>query len=363
MTAIRPSSVARDLRDAGPGRAGVQRGQRGTGGPVGEPGRRMAPDPAGNLLGAADHQPLVLVAVGHHDPEDLQHGVRIVRVPAAGAEPDVAEDLAVVKRQRGERLGAGHEIVERAVVPAGHEIVPQRLQRPDVAGPDRVLDGGVAHILQSLCPCVSHLGEQRGKVVQRARVVRDALKVDDRAAGRLGQRVGERPGLQAQHVDVVVEGPRRLRKPHPAQLRDHAVGSLKLLRTQPAAHPRSLVDHRLEAEPHQLVRRDQPGDASADDSDLFAMTSGRIDPRPAGCALQSSNGNGKSGPNIVTRPVSPPRASRLRSFIIKAPNASGRCLLREDTQDLAIPSMRISSAARFRLTTLAGARGRTGWPP
>ena len=235
----------------------------------------MAPDPAGNLLGAADHQPLVLVTAGHDDPEDLQHGVRIVRVPAAGAESDLAEDLAVVKRPRGERLGARHEVVERAVVPAGHQIVPQRLQRPDVARPDRVLDGGVAHLFQGLRPCVRDLGKHRGKVVQRARIVRDALKIDDRAPGRLGQRVGERPGLQAQHVDVAVERRRRRREPHPAQFRDHAVGSLEGLRTQPPAHPRGLVDHWLEAEPHQLVRSDQSGDASADDSNLFAMTFGR----------------------------------------------------------------------------------------
>src|SRR6185437_7385802 len=97
--------------------------------PVGRPGRGTAPEPAGHLRGAADDQVLVRVAVGHHDPEDLQHGVGKVRVPAAGAEPDLAEDLAMPEREFRERLGCRDEVVERAVVPAGYEVVPQRLER------------------------------------------------------------------------------------------------------------------------------------------------------------------------------------------------------------------------------------------
>jgi hypothetical protein len=151
---------------------------------------------------------LVRVAVGHHDPEDLQHGVGKVRVPAAGTESDLAEDLAMAEREFRERLGRGDEVVERAVVPAGHEVVPQRLERGHVARPDRVLDVGEPRLLQSLRPGVGDLGEQRRKVAKRARVVRLALQVDDRASGGFGQRVGERAGLQAQLVDVVIEGRR-----------------------------------------------------------------------------------------------------------------------------------------------------------
>src|SRR6201999_1929684 len=120
----------------------VQRSQGRAFRPVRQPGGRAAPDPAGDLLRATDDQALVGVAVGHHTPEDLQHGVGVVRVPAAGAETHLAEYLAVPEGQRGERLGAGHEVVERAVVPAGDQVIPQRLQLPDVAGPDCVLDGG-----------------------------------------------------------------------------------------------------------------------------------------------------------------------------------------------------------------------------
>ena len=50
---------------------------------------------------------------------------------------------------------------------------------------------------------------------------------------------------------------------------------LELLRTQPPAQLRGLVDHRLEAQPHQLVGRDQAGDAGTDDGDLRTVPLGR----------------------------------------------------------------------------------------
>src|SRR5580658_9112381 len=55
-----------------------------------------------------------------------------------------------------------------------------------------------------------------------------------------------------------------------------------------------------------------------------------IEPRPAGCAIQSSNGNGKSGPKIVTGPFSPRGPSRPRSFTIKSALtlAAGTCYAR-----------------------------------
>ena len=87
---------------------------------MGGPRRGAAPEPARYLLDTADDQALVRVAVGHDDPEDLQHGVGKVRVPAAGAEPDLAEDLAVAKRELRERLRGRDEVVKRPVIPAGH---------------------------------------------------------------------------------------------------------------------------------------------------------------------------------------------------------------------------------------------------
>ena len=71
-----------------------------------------------HLLDAADDEALVLVAVGDVDAQDLQHRVREVRVPAAGAEADLAEHLAVAERQLRERSDVRDEVVEGAVVPA-----------------------------------------------------------------------------------------------------------------------------------------------------------------------------------------------------------------------------------------------------
>ena len=65
----------------------------------------MVPEASGQQLGAADDQP-VLVGVGVHvdHAEDLQDAVGEVGVPAARAEPDLAEGLPVFERQAGERL-------------------------------------------------------------------------------------------------------------------------------------------------------------------------------------------------------------------------------------------------------------------
>ena len=68
----------------------------------------------------------------------------IVRVPAAGAETDLAEHLAVAERFCREGVGGRDEIVEAAVVPDRNERVPDLLEPRHVALADRLLQAGEA---------------------------------------------------------------------------------------------------------------------------------------------------------------------------------------------------------------------------
>ncbi|MNF49092.1 hypothetical protein D3C84_303560 [compost metagenome] len=251
--------------DAGTWRAVVQRCQAGTFGPVGATLRHMAPDTQWHLLDTADHQVLVIIAVGHHHAEDFQHRVGEVRIPAAGAETDLAEHFAVVEGQLGEGLGSGDEIVERAVVPQRYQGVPQILEAWHVAVANGLLDIlELGAILQGIGPGVGHFLEQLGQVGQFLRVVGLAFQIDDGAARGGRQRVRERLGLQAQLVDVVVEGRGRHREAHAAQFGDDTFGTVEGLRAQAPTHFRGFVHHRLEAQLHQLVGRHQAGNASPD---------------------------------------------------------------------------------------------------
>ena len=232
----------------------------------------MAPDALRHLLDAADHQVLVIVAVGHHHAEDFQHRVGEVRVPAAGAEADLAEHLAVLEAQFGERARGGDEVIEGAVVPQRHQLVPQVLETRHVAVADGLLDiAELRAALQGVGPGVGHFVEQLRQVGGFFGVVGLAFQVDHRAARSRGQRVGEGLGLKAKLVDVVVERGGRHREAHAAQFGDDAVGAVERLRAQPATQLGGLVHHGLEAQLHQLVGRHQPGDATTDDRHLFAM--------------------------------------------------------------------------------------------
>ena len=133
-----------DAGDPGPRRPVVQPLERGTLRPVRHALGLTPPQPARQLLDAADDQPLVLVAVGDDDAQDLQHRVGEVRVPAAGAEADLAEHLAMAKRPAGEGTAGGDEIVEAAIVPDRHQRIPQRLEPRNVARADGVLDAAEA---------------------------------------------------------------------------------------------------------------------------------------------------------------------------------------------------------------------------
>ena len=103
----------------------------------------------------------MIIAVGHHHTEDFQHGVGEVRVPAAGAETDLAKHLAVVEGQFGEGFGGGDEVVEGTVIPQRHELVPQFLEPWHVAIADCLLD--IAELrtgLQGVGPGIGDFLEQ-----------------------------------------------------------------------------------------------------------------------------------------------------------------------------------------------------------
>ncbi|MNC18603.1 hypothetical protein D3C75_665080 [compost metagenome] len=145
----------------------------------------MAPDALWHLFHATDHQVLVIVAIGHHHAEDFQHRVREVRIPAAGAETDLAEHFTVMERELGERLGRGDEVVEGAVVPQRHQGVPQLLEARDVAVANGLLDIGELRAgFQGIGPGVSHFLEQCRKVRQLLCVMGLTFEVDHRAARR-----------------------------------------------------------------------------------------------------------------------------------------------------------------------------------
>ncbi|MNQ98646.1 hypothetical protein D3C85_1143500 [compost metagenome] len=217
----------------------------------------------------------MIVAVGHHHAEDFQHRVGEVRIPAAGAETDLAEHFAVMERELGEGLGRGDEVVEGAVVPQRHQGVPQFLQALHVAVADGLLDIAEAGaVFQGIGPGVGHLLEQRGQVGQLLGVVGLALDIDHRAARGRGQRVGEGPGLQAEHVHVVVEGGGGGREAHAAELGGDAVGAFEGLRAQASAHLRGFVHHGFQAQLHQFKGRHQAGDTGADDRHLGTVMLG-----------------------------------------------------------------------------------------
>ncbi|MCY1179231.1 hypothetical protein D9M73_196190 [compost metagenome] len=82
----------------------MQRAETGACRPVSAALGYMAPDAQRDLLDATHHQVLVVVAIGHHHAENFQHRVREVRVPAAGAKADLAEDFPVQETELGEGL-------------------------------------------------------------------------------------------------------------------------------------------------------------------------------------------------------------------------------------------------------------------
>ena len=83
----------------------------------------------------------------------------------------------------------------------------------------------------------------------------------------LGNGLVSRPS----EVEIVIEGRGGDGEAHGAQLGDDVLGALERLGAQPAAEAAGLVDHRLQAELHQLEGGHEAGDAGADDRHLGAV--------------------------------------------------------------------------------------------
>ncbi len=261
----------------------MQRGQRGARRPVRGPGRRVPPQPQRQLLGAAGQFPMIAVSVGVDDPQDLQDRVREVGVPAARAEADLPEHLPVP--ERGERRRRGQKPVERLVVEHRHQPVPDRLDGRDVPVPDRrVHRREVGALLEGLPPRLVDLLIHRGKIFGGTGVVPLPVDVHHGVRRRRGEGVGERPGPHPDQVDVVEQRGRRRREPHRPQLGHRARMTGEARGAHPAAQLLGLEHHRAQAQAHQLVRGDQPGDAAADHRDRCAVHVRRNHAQPVGVA-------------------------------------------------------------------------------
>ena len=153
-----------DALDAAAWRAAMQRAQAGAGWPVGATLGYVTPDALRYLLDAADHQMLMVVAVGHHHAEDFQHRVGEVRVPAARAETDLTEDFAVLEAELGEGARGGDEIIEGAIVPQRNQGVPQLFQARYIAVTDGLLDlAELGAAFQSIGPGIGHFRNNAGR--------------------------------------------------------------------------------------------------------------------------------------------------------------------------------------------------------
>lgn len=197
--------------------AAVQGGQRGAERPVDDLLRLAVPQAQRELLAAADDAAVVVVGLGVDDAQDLQDGVGEVGVPAAGAEADLAEDLAVPEGLEG--VGVAEEAVEGLVVEPFDELRPDVPDARDVALAQRPVHvGEVGALLQTGVPGLGHVAVDLRQVVDGLGVVRLALEVHDgRGRGR-GERVGEGPRLQVHQIDVVLERRGGGREAHRAHL-------------------------------------------------------------------------------------------------------------------------------------------------
>lgn len=250
----------------------MQRLQAGAGGPVLELIGDMAPQPLRKLLGSAQDAAVAVVGIGVDHAQDLEDRVREVGVPAAGAEADLAEGLAVGEAGLAEGLGLGDEAVEGLLVHARQQPVPDLLDPGGVAVADGVLHLlGLGVVVDRRLPRAGHLVEELGQLIGRAGVVRLTAQLDHRGGSDVRERVREGLGLQAHQVDVVVEGASGDREAHAAQIGDDLGSGVEARGLQATADLAGLVDHRAQAELHQLVGRDEPGEPRADHGDLGAV--------------------------------------------------------------------------------------------
>jgi len=279
--------------DARMGKSLIERGQRRASWPMHELFRREPPEPARQFLAAADNA--LLIVVGRHidHAQDLQHRTGKIRIPASGAEADLAEDLAILERA-AEGRRAGDEAIERAFVPDRHQGIPDRLDARHVARANGLLHGGETRLaLQRLGPSARHPLELLGQVFHLAGVPGLVLEFDHRARRGGRKRVWKRPRREADQSYIVVETGGRGWKAHGAQFGD-AFGMIdKGLRAQPPADLGGFIDDGLEAELHQLIGGDQTRDAGADHRHLATVAGRRQMTKTCGMADPVVIGEGK----------------------------------------------------------------------
>ncbi len=233
--------------------------------------RRMAPETARQLLTAADDALLVVIGCAIDHAQDFQHRAGEIRIPAAGAEPDLAEDLAILERA-AEGRRAGDEAIEGALVPDRHQGIPDRLDFGDVAAADCLLHRREARLaLQRIGPGACHAAELIRQIGHGAGIPGLVLQLDHGAGRGRRQRIGKGLGLEIDEVHVVEEGRSRGRKAHGAEFGDVVRIVGEGLRAHPAADLLGFVDDRLEAELHQLIGGNQSCNAGADDGDFLAQ--------------------------------------------------------------------------------------------
>ncbi|MPL89774.1 hypothetical protein SDC9_35816 [bioreactor metagenome] len=289
------AGIPRDPRHARARRAAVQPGQRHL--PPMRAIGGLPPEPVQHVLHPADDIALVVVKRAEVHPQDLEHRIREVAVPAAGAEPDLPEHLAVAEAELAEGLGGGDEIIEGALVPGRDERVPDLLHARGIPRRHRRAQVGKPRpLLKRRVIGARDLAIELGQIVERAGEKRLALKIDHRRAGRLGQRVRKGRALAAEKIDVMVETARRDGKAHAAEFGDDILRALEGLRAQPPAEGARFIKHRAQAELHQLVPRDHPRRARTDDRDRGAVARRGNLPEPGRIGEPVVIGKGKVGP-------------------------------------------------------------------
>ena len=273
---------ALDPGDARPGCSVMQLLERSAIWPMRHVPRRQFPQAPRHLLDAAHDIALVLVAVGGDDAENLQHRIGIIRIPAAGAEAHLAENLAVAIGLAGESIRGGDEIIEAAVVPDGDQPVPHRFQPRRVLVAHRLAELGEAGtFFQRLRPAFADLAEHRRQLPGVLDIEGFAFEIDNRRWRRRRQRIGKGFRFEAERVHIMIEAGGGLRKPHAAQFGDDAGRALEGLRLQTSADPSGFIDDGLQAHLHQLVSSGDACHPGADDRHLGAMPMGgnRAQPR------------------------------------------------------------------------------------
>jgi len=138
---------------------------------------------------------IVIRSRGDH-AQDFQDGVREIRVPPAGAESDLAENLTGAETQLSESGGFGDEAVEGFLVQRRHQPVPDALDRERVARADgRLQRGEIRPLLQRIRPGRLHRVKDRRQIIPAARVEFLPRQFDHGGGAGRRERIRKRPRL------------------------------------------------------------------------------------------------------------------------------------------------------------------------